>query len=114
MTTFIQPEPRVPLAGVEVLYLGNADLVDSCEWVPPASRALSPPLPIYPRPADLPALDTSLARANGCDQPASARAHVPKTPAVQERVFHVVAANQESADTSARATAHRGPGGAIV
>lgn len=58
----------------------------------------------------------SLARANGCDQPVSARGLRPTTPAAQERVCHVVAvgARQRAGDDSARGTVQRSTRGAIV
>lgn len=92
--------------GLQVLYLGNADIEDSSQWVPRAIEPGTTPLPIYPQ------KEHSLARANGCDSPACARgAHGPKTPAAGERVCHVVAVGQPAGDASARQTLQRPVGG---
>lgn len=40
-------------AGLQVLYLGNADIEDSSQWVPRAIEPGTTPLPIYPLPGDL-------------------------------------------------------------
>lgn len=40
-------------AGLQVLELGNADLMDSCTWVPRDVQPGTTPLPIYPLPGDL-------------------------------------------------------------
>lgn len=45
-------------AGTALIYLGNADLVDSCQHVPTEVRPGSTPLPIYPSPQDLAAIRT--------------------------------------------------------
>jgi hypothetical protein len=56
----------------------------------------------------------SLARANGCDQPASARGGFsPKTPAAQERERRVAAAARKAANTSARRPAPTVAGGGV-
>lgn len=55
-----------------------------------------------------------LARANGCDQPASARGPFsPKTPAAQERGRRVAAAARKAAYTSARRPAPTAAGGGV-
>lgn len=55
-----------------------------------------------------------LARANGCDQPASARGGFsPKTPAAQERERRVAAAARKAANTSARRPAPTVAGGGV-
>lgn len=43
-------------AGTEMIFLGNADLVGSYEWVPTEVRPGTTPLPIYPSPQDLRAI----------------------------------------------------------
>lgn len=47
---------------------------------------------------------TRLTRANGCDQPVSARGPCPKAPATGERVCRVAAAAGNGGDTFARVT----------
>lgn len=36
------------------LQLGNSDLENSSQWVPPQTESYLAPLPIYPLPSDLP------------------------------------------------------------
>lgn len=40
--------------GLEVLELGNADLIDSSTWDPSKASTGNTPLPVYPTPEDLP------------------------------------------------------------
>ncbi len=49
-----------------------------------------------------------LARANGCDQPESARASIPKTPAAREQGHPLVGAGRKPAGASPCASVHCG------
>lgn len=110
-TPLVHPgaEPCAPAAIPPALELINADLADSCQWVPTVVVPAAAPLPIYPQPQAGGATEHSLARANGCDSPACARgAHDPKTPAAAEKGGHVVAARVNGAgDTPPRETLQR-------
>jgi len=121
--------------GLPEISRGNADLVGSGTWSPPAQRIGPAPLPIYPAPFDplfeeidgavarirqLAAEANSLARANGWGSagkyPASQTA---KTPAAREQVCadganDLPTSPRQGVDVSACASAQRPTREAIV